>query len=100
MLNQPSLFTNTAQIPPKGLTTEKVQALDPLEGFRRKEEAKEEAQDMFKAPLPGEIWKSKETGLEVEISHSTPGLIWYNMPEYNRPQATGAYLFLEKMKRS
>ena len=100
MSTQLTLFTNTAQIPPTGLTTEKEQAIDPLEGLRRKEEAREEAQDTFKAPMPGEIWKSKETGLEVEISHSTPGLIWYNMPEYNRPQATGAYLFLEKMKRS
>ena len=49
MLNQPSLFTNTAQIPPRGLTTGKVQALDPLEGFRRPEEAKEDLeQGLFK----------------------------------------------------
>lgn len=47
MFNQLSLFTGTAKIPPKGLTTQKEQAIDPLEGLRRKERPKEEAGEMF-----------------------------------------------------
>lgn len=54
MLKQPSLFTNTAQIPPKGLTTQKEQAIDPLEGLRRKEGAKEEARELFYNKRRGE----------------------------------------------
>lgn len=47
MLKQTELFANVSQIPPKGLSTHKEQAADPLEGLRRKEEVKEEA-ELFK----------------------------------------------------
>lgn len=99
MLNQPSLFTNTAQIPPKGLTTAKEQTQDPLEGLRRKERVREEAKELFAEPQPSEIWESKETGLQVTISHLTPGFIWYKMAAWNGPQATGEGRFMETMKR-
>lgn len=41
---QAELFDRLNQIPPTGLSTQKEQAIDPLEGFRRKEEGEEEAQ--------------------------------------------------------
>lgn len=47
MLKQPELFPSVNQIPPTGLTTQKEQVLDPLEGLRRKEEGEEEPQHRF-----------------------------------------------------
>lgn len=89
MLKQVELFTTVNQMPPIGLTTQKEQAIDPLEGFRRKEEE----------PQTGDIWQSKTTDLTVAISHITEGLVWYDMAAWNRPQATETQLFMESMKR-
>ena len=47
MLKQVELFQAVNKIPPAGLTTEKTQAGDLLENFRRREEAKEEPQGRF-----------------------------------------------------
>lgn len=48
MSNQ-ELFPSVNQIPPTGLTTQKEQAIDLLEGFRRKEEGKEEQELLLRS---------------------------------------------------
>lgn len=47
MLKQADLFAGVDKIPPTGLKAQKEQAVDLLENFRRKEEAKEEPQGRF-----------------------------------------------------
>lgn len=47
MLKQSELFATVNQIPAAGLKTQKEQAIDLLENFRRREEAKEEPQGRF-----------------------------------------------------
>ena len=49
MLKQVELFATVNQIPANGLKTQKEQAVDPLEGLRRKEEVRQDLEQwLFK----------------------------------------------------
>ena len=77
MLKQAELFAVANQIPPTGLATEKTQALDLLEGLRRKEEAKEEAQGiLWEGNMHNFPWK-KFVGINYKMYKGNGGEMVY-----------------------